>query len=438
MVKSIEIQNFKSHKHTSVDLGRINVFIGTNNSGKSSIFQALQLIKQSTRNNGLLLVPPKPDSRNVERGPNIPIIYNYNDFSIDAGDFKDIVRWNNNELSIGFKAENEVYNETLREKNINTIRLSAKTTYRENTLYQNKGTIAINGLSLPWDIIENTSDSEISLKTDEGAVGTFKTTRSIHSPIRHRSVHIPPDIEQQYSREIFNTFSNAIPDFLNSIFFISGIRGFEERGYHIADSSAAELEYILLEDRSLALSNALALNRALEDKVSDWMEKYLGFRIWFEIRSPGKLIVLHSKRTNKKNPFIGEGLGAQQLFFIFLPVALSNLKTFFIEEPEIHLHPKLQSQLVSHLIDIALRENKQMVFSSHSEHILYAVLSAVNSGKIDKNDARIFYVEKEDNTSVVRHQEIDEFGRLPKGLPGFFENNLEHIESYLKNLMDKV
>lgn len=42
MVKQIIIEQFKSIESAGLDLGRINVLVGANNSGKSSFLQALQ------------------------------------------------------------------------------------------------------------------------------------------------------------------------------------------------------------------------------------------------------------------------------------------------------------------------------------------------------------------------------------------------------------
>jgi AAA15 family ATPase/GTPase len=49
MLEKIKLQNFKLHKDTTLEIKPITLFIGQNNSGKSSIFQALQLIKQNLK-----------------------------------------------------------------------------------------------------------------------------------------------------------------------------------------------------------------------------------------------------------------------------------------------------------------------------------------------------------------------------------------------------
>ena len=41
MITSVQLQNFKNHRSTNISLGRINVLVGPNASGKTSVLQAL-------------------------------------------------------------------------------------------------------------------------------------------------------------------------------------------------------------------------------------------------------------------------------------------------------------------------------------------------------------------------------------------------------------
>ena len=55
MLKSIRLKNFKLHADTSIEATPITVLIGPNNTGKSSIFQALLLLRQAASRNDRLL-----------------------------------------------------------------------------------------------------------------------------------------------------------------------------------------------------------------------------------------------------------------------------------------------------------------------------------------------------------------------------------------------
>src|ERR1700749_331878 len=45
MIKRVIIENFKSLKKVDLKLGKLNVFIGTNASGKSNFFDSLRLLR---------------------------------------------------------------------------------------------------------------------------------------------------------------------------------------------------------------------------------------------------------------------------------------------------------------------------------------------------------------------------------------------------------
>ena len=88
MLKSVRLKNFKLHEDTLIEAAPITVFIGPNNSGKSSIFQALLLLRQAaSRNDPLLCQPP---TAHVPQ-PTEPFEYSPQ-VVIDVGRFEEILR----------------------------------------------------------------------------------------------------------------------------------------------------------------------------------------------------------------------------------------------------------------------------------------------------------------------------------------------------------
>jgi len=53
MITHTTIKNFKSHRETSLSLSCLNILTGLNGVGKSSVFQALLLLRQSYLKNRL-------------------------------------------------------------------------------------------------------------------------------------------------------------------------------------------------------------------------------------------------------------------------------------------------------------------------------------------------------------------------------------------------
>lgn len=59
MITEIQLANFKAHQNTKLALGNLTFLVGVNGMGKSSIIQALLLLRQSylsneSFNNGLI------------------------------------------------------------------------------------------------------------------------------------------------------------------------------------------------------------------------------------------------------------------------------------------------------------------------------------------------------------------------------------------------
>ena len=59
MIRRIEIERFKSIQHVELNLGRVNVLVGANNSGKSSILQAIQFATSVAQTSQLSPSAPK-------------------------------------------------------------------------------------------------------------------------------------------------------------------------------------------------------------------------------------------------------------------------------------------------------------------------------------------------------------------------------------------
>ena len=47
MIKTLNIQNFKIHKNSTLEFGNLNILTGINSSGKSSVIQSLLLLRQN-------------------------------------------------------------------------------------------------------------------------------------------------------------------------------------------------------------------------------------------------------------------------------------------------------------------------------------------------------------------------------------------------------
>ncbi|MCX9009781.1 MAG: DUF3696 domain-containing protein [Candidatus Methanoperedens sp.] len=436
MLQKIKIQNFKLHKDTSLEIKPITLFIGQNNSGKSSIFQALQLVKQnlrtySEREHGNLLIPPKPTKP-------IGDYYLYPNILIDIGTFEEVLRKDERFIGISMEGNLPVGKRALKEKGIESLQINYEMRFQSNILNYHSGGIKGGQFHIKWDWSRG-KEKEVSPKTLKIDEINFdlKAQNVISQPIGSSGGSypsgIPYDIKAN-AEELEEGLVNSIGDFIRSIHIIYGLRGFEEHSYPLSDIPPLDTDFMLLYDRSLAINSLLPYNRDLEKMLSLWFKELLSVEISFELL-PGKTVKIKAKNAYGETSFINEGLGIHQLLFIFLPIALAQSShTFLIEEPEVHLHPKAQSDITSTFIKIYKKEAKQFLIATHSEHILFGFLNALARKEIPLDDIAIYYFKNEKGVAEVTKLDIDEYGRVSGGLPGFFEQNIRNVIEYLDAL----
>jgi predicted ATPase len=175
-------------------------------------------------------------------------------------------------------------------------------------------------------------------------------------------------------------------------------------------------------------------SRMVETKVSQWIKKITGV----EIRArtvPKREASIEAFQKFEVN-LINEGFGTNQLVHLFAQIVKSPIHALIgIEEPEIHLHPKAQSELAKILIKITQQEKKNLILTTHSEHILYSILIEVANGSLKLEDLAIYHFKlSKDGVTQVERLRPDEKGRLNGGIPDFLETDLNEFKNFLENI----
>ena len=117
-----------------------------------------------------------------------------------------------------------------------------------------------------------------------------------------------------------------------------------------------------------------------------------------------------------------------------LPVILALLAKpgtlCLIENPEAHLHPRGQTKLAE-LAARATEAGVQVIAETHSDHFMDGVRIAVRDGLIDPEDAAFHYFEHKGNQTGVTSPQIDSDGRLASWPVGFFDQHDENLARLL-------
>lgn len=161
-------------------------------------------------------------------------------------------------------------------------------------------------------------------------------------------------------------------------------------------------------------------NDALKRMINDWLAH---FKIQIDIQTLDDLIHKLKIKYGKLHLDITDvGFGISQVLPVIAQGFFSQNETMtIIEQPEVHLHPKMQADLADLFIDIALPQDKNkerthqktLLIETHSEYILRRIRRRIAEGVIKNNDVGIYYIVRSNdnlNTSIIKRIDISKTG----------------------------
>ena len=183
--------------------------------------------------------------------------------------------------------------------------------------------------------------------------------------------------------------------------------------------------------------NPTIVTKTLEAAVIDWLQ-YLGVASSVKSQDQGKLG--HELKVGLDSPdalhdLTHVGVGVSQVLPILVMCLLADSdSTLVFEQPELHLHPKVQTLLSDFFISMALC-NKQCIVETHSEYFIdrlrFRIAAASSEDEINRQ-AKIYFVEKSSQGSSFREVVINEYGAISDWPEGFFDQSQQQAEEILR------
>ncbi len=124
------------------------------------------------------------------------------------------------------------------------------------------------------------------------------------------------------------------------------------------------------------------------------------------------------------------GFGLSYTLPVVLALLMPSGTLSLIENPEAHLHPRGQTKLAELAVRSA-RAGLQVFIETHSDHFLDGVRVAVHDGLIAATDVGIHYFERPEGRTVVSSPRLDADGRLSHWPQGFFDQHEENLARLL-------
>jgi len=210
-----------------------------------------------------------------------------------------------------------------------------------------------------------------------------------------------------------------------------GNRGeFAPHYYHLNFNNDISIPKLAFDPEDEVISLEFQLNRWL-DVISPSVQVHTEIKEnMVLLRYSYKTQGLNTSKYKPKNA----GFGLTYVFSVLVAILSSRPgDILIIENPESHIHPKGQSEL-ARLLALAASNGVHVFIETHSDHIIYGTRIAIKDKIINKENAKIYYFDRDEIEHYSKATEIviDEYGRMERSVRKYFteyESHLNHLMS---------
>lgn len=435
MFTRLRLQNFKAWDDTGdVELAPLTILFGANSSGKSSLHQFLLMLRQTVES---------PDRRRVlntgdDRTP------------VDLGGYSSLLRNGNVDVPLAFELD-------WRRDRPLTVDYQGDGTRFHGTDMGFRAAISATSDAPPRVRVDGyeyrlTSSAGDTLRLGSARDGgdyavhasgielvrTLGRQWPVSPPSQFHA--FPDDLPTRYQFLDFAAdLTLAFEEQLLAVNYLGPLRTRPRRTYrwsgeevsHVGWSGEYTVDALLAgRDRRYGVAPDQE-TVPLQVLVAEWLQK-LGVIDTFTVTPIGVGRDEYEVRVttpggSREVLLTDVGFGVSQV----LPVIVEAFyaapgSTVVVEQPEIHLHPAVQSGLADLFLDaIAAREdgrprNTQFIIESHSEHLLRRLLRRIAEGTVDPADVRCYTVNPGERGSIIEPLAVDEYGNVTNWPENFF------------------
>lgn len=456
MLKRLYFEKFKCWEKFDAPLAPITGFFGPNSSGKTSVLQFILMLKQTkdTTDRGLSLAFGGPNSL-ANLGSFSDAIHNHDDSQKLAWKLS----WNLlNRLDIADpfdKPSSSLFSG-------NDLKLEAKVGLRRGA-----PTSSYLGYKFgnTWFSISprehGSKEFALEAKATEDATPAQKDFSFVRN--RGRVWSLPGPIKSYAFPDQAKTFfqnANFLSDFelqfeslMDRIYYLGPLREYPKRDYVWSGASPTDVGQrgekvvdAILAARPLGRNWNLAPKRhykSFDEILAHWL-KDLGLIHSFEVEeiaADSNLYRVKVRRdSNSSEVLITDvGFGVSQILPVLaLLYFVPERSIVLLEQPEIHLHPSVQSALADVIINVAGHRKVQVIVESHSEHLLRRLQRRVAEEEVPSKDIALYFCESmRGGKSVLRPLEMDLFGTITNWPENFFGDDFGEIAAIQEAMLNR-
>ena len=450
MITQIEIENFKCFKNrVSFSLGKLTLLTGINGRGKSTLLQSLLLMRQSIEhdentdkillNGSCVNLNSFDDIRNKDTLRDKAIIFKYHYYkpvftpSIENGYFEYNLAENTEDEMVLQIPQFSLYAKSDKSPDYRLLKIERSFKYTSK-IYYRKGERKKHYLHHDSDLtmytnLLNLVPSEFQLQHKN----TSKTRSLSLTKFRPSLTKFRPSLTK--FRPSFKYALN-----FNSIHYISadriGPKDFYPKStlgkFPNVGTRGEFTTNVLYKKQGDLVDDRLCLGedaKTLITQTEAWLSKIFGGAKLEIPSSQSSILELLFNTSASKDRFKPANVGFG--FHSVLPIIVSGLiakegEILIVENPEIHLHPRAQSELTKFLAKVSSC-GVQVLVESHSDHILNGLRIAVLDKIIDSEDLSILYFQKDLDNPVVQIP-VQSDGGIEEWPDDFFDQTSKDFE----------
>lgn len=191
----------------------------------------------------------------------------------------------------------------------------------------------------------------------------------------------------------------------------------------------------------LHLWYSLASSNKLKKRVNEWLKEKGKHNSSYSIVENSSTLNFYDESTQTNVHPQDMGVGISQSLPIIIASNFYKNTNIFIEQPELHLHPKLQAEMADEFIKSYKDNSNQFMIETHSEHLLLRIMKRMRYANEDRedrdktldlttDDVCVLYIDSHKGKTFIRELKLDEDGTLLSKWPnGFFEESYNEMFS---------
>lgn len=145
----------------------------------------------------------------------------------------------------------------------------------------------------------------------------------------------------------------------------------------------------------------------------------------------GRLTHASQKKSSELVNITDVGLGISQTLPALVAHAAEKGQLVYLEQPEIHLHPRAQTAMASVLADAAKR-GVRVVAETHSSLLLLGIQTLIAEGKLSPDLVKLHWFSRDETGATsIRSADLDESGAFGDWPEDFDDVTLEAQSRYL-------